>query len=85
MNSDASLYIVKSWISNMYSSSAGEWSTSRIFLGLSEEIIVFKKCFFHSPFSLFDPQFLGRGKTLWKFHGVLMAVFLRNALQISQQ
>jgi len=55
-----------------------------MFLELLEEIIVFKN-FFPSPFSLFDPHFMGRGNDLWKFHAVLMAVLLRNALQISQQ
>ena len=84
VNSDASLYLVKGWISNTYSSSADEWSTARMFLELLEEIIVFKN-FFPSPFSLFDPHFMGRGNDLWKFHAVLMAVLLRNALQISQQ
>ena len=64
VNSDASLYLVKGWISDMYSSSAGECSTARTFLGLLEEIIVFKKIGFHSPFSRVDPQFMGRDNAL---------------------
>lgn len=49
-----------------------------------KNLLCLKECF---SFHLLTvcPQFMGRDNALWKFHAVLMAVLLRNALQISQQ
>lgn len=52
--------------------------------GLSEEFIVFKRVFF-IPLAHCLSTLHGQGWCCWRFQAVLMAVLLRNALQISQQ